>query len=619
MFKWKISSPQTRSIGLVGLCQSRPSAIPTERKSRFFRWICQSNGSICELLKIDYFLVAIIIVGIATFAFKCKITYPIKWVGDTDEAAIAEMADNFIHGKGLSNDYIQYSYFYSPLQYPEITQPDAHYPPLYSLLTAPFFLVMGKNAFAAKIPAMLIASIFLPIFLYLLTKRLSCSRITGFAAALGVIVFPNIFEHSLIPDDDGLFPFMVLASCFFIIKAQDSPKYFYPAGAFIGLTYYAKGTGLWIIPAYLIFCVILNGFKILRNRRIWYCFAIAFLVMLPWFIRNTIHFRNPIFSTQQYAAGYIGYKGWEEGTYSLYWDEERPTLFSKFKEAGAKEVFEKSKNSYEDYLWWSFIDIDEAWGEFKGEDFCTYYTGIPAIVGLFLFFTSRLYFPLSHLFANKIEEKSSLSKIHRAMSDFLTPWHNRDVHVLWLVSFVLMTFIAICWSPIQRLAFPFVLINMAIGWTTYYVAAKQIFQWTKYSSIIASCLIILLMFPILFKSAGEVYDDYKDADFPYGEDGQSWMEAGNWLKENAPGSITMTREPGQLHFYSEEKGVQIPLAELDKIIEVMKFYKVTHIIPRVDIRPALKPLVESKIPGIKLVFDGGFKIYEIQYDLLPFD
>ena len=317
--------------------------------------------------KIDYFLVALIIVGIFTFAFKCKIAYPLKWIGDTDEAAIAEMADNFIHGKGLSNDYIQYSYFYSPLQYPEITQPETHYPPLYSLLIVPFFLIMGKSAFAAKIPAMLIASIFLPVFLYLLTKRLSGNRIVGLAAALGVIVFPDIFEHSLIPDDDGLFPFMLLASCFFAMKTMDSPKYFYPAGAFIGLTYYSKGTGLWIIPAYLIFFVILGGFKILRNRKMWYCFAIAFLVMLPWFIRNTVHFRNPIFSTQQYAAGYIGYRGWEEGTNSLYWDKERPTLFSKFQEAGAKEVFDKSKEFYKEYLWWSFVDIDESWGEFKAD------------------------------------------------------------------------------------------------------------------------------------------------------------------------------------------------------------------------------------------------------------
>jgi hypothetical protein len=218
-----------------------------------------------------------------------------------------------------------------------------------------------------------------------------------------------------------------------------------------------------------------------------------------------------------------------------------------------------------------------------------------------------------------MEEHSKMNKSHGAISNFLMSWHKKDIHALWLVHFVLMTFVAVCWTPIQRLAFPFVLMNMTIGWKTYYLAATQVFKRTKHSGIIVSCLIVLLMFPILFKSASQVYHDYRDADFPYGEDGRSWMESGKWIKENAPGSITMTREPGQLHFYSEEKAVQIPRAELDKIIKVMKFYQVTHIIPRVDIRPALRPLVEGKIPGLKLVYEGRFKIYEIQYDLLPKD
>jgi hypothetical protein len=62
--------------------------------------------------------------------------------------------------------------------------------------------------------------------------------------------------------------------------------------------------------------------------------------------------------------------------------------------------------------------------------------------------------------------------------------------------------------------------------------------------------------------------------------------------------------------------VQIPLAELDQIIKVMKFYGVTHIIPKVNMRPALKPLVEGKVPGFKLIYDDGLDIYEIQYECL---
>ena len=226
------------------------------------------------------------------------------------------------------------------------------------------------------------------------------------------------------------------------------------------------------------------------------------------------------------------------------------------------------------------------------------------------------FFAFVSLFAQDFSKSLICGLVGRA-SLFFAPWHNRDIHVLWLVEFSLMIFLAVTWQPLRRLAFPFVAINMAIGWTTYYVAAKQIFKWTKYSEIIASCLIILLIFPVLLISAREVYDDYKDADFPYGEYGESWMETGEWIKENLPGSIVMFREPGQLHFYSEEKGIQIPLAELGDIIKVMKFYKVTHIIPKVNMRPALKPLVEGEIPGFKLVYDKGLEIYEVQYDLLP--
>ncbi len=79
----------------------------------------------------------------------------------------------------------------------------------------------------------------------------------------------------------------------------------------------------------------------------------------------------------------------------------------------------------------------------------------------------------------------------------------------------------------------------------------------------------------------------------------------------------MFREPAQLHFYSEEKTIQVPLAELDQIITVMKYYGVTHIIPKVNMRPALRPLVEGKIPGFKLIHDQGLEIYQIDYTLLP--
>ena len=355
---------------------------------------------------------------------------------------------------------------------------------------------------------------------------------------------------------------------------------------------------------------------------VWICFAIVFLVMLPWFVRNTIHFGNPIFSTQQYAAGYIGYTDWEEGSYSLHWGKEMPSLFDKLGDAGFKTVGENTWKYFRRYIWWSFMNMRGfSLKDFEAKEFLAYYAGIPAALGLLLFFLSCLYSRLRRPATEREHEK-------RRIGRFLKPWHNRDLHILWLVSAFLITFLAVCWSPIQRLVFPVVVIIMAIGWTTYHAAAKQLFAKTKHPQIMTSCLIAALMTLVLCLSAAEVYGDHKRG-WPYGETGVERMEAGKWLKENAPGSVVMYREPGGVSFYSEGKALQIPLDELDRIIMVMKFYNVTHIIPvaipgrleepipRWVLRPATKPLVEGKMPGLKLVYDRGLRIYEIQYDLLP--
>lgn len=99
---------------------------------------------------------------------------------------------------------------------------------------------------------------------------------------------------------------------------------------------------------------------------------------------------------------------------------------------------------------------------------------------------------------------------------------------------------------------------------------------------------------------------------------------GKWLKENAPpDSITMTRNPWELHFYSDQLAIQIPFTSLEKTIEVMRYYRPTYIIPvipgvHLTPRPSLKPLVEGKVPGLELVYDNKkLQLYKINYDSLP--
>ena len=125
--------------------------------------------------------------------------------------------------------------------------------------------------------------------------------------------------------------------------------------------------------------------------------------------------------------------------------------------------------------------------------------------------------------------------------------------------------------------------------------------------------------PVVILSAESVQGAIKKSGYPYRESAKEWMDMGKWLRENAsPDSITMTRNPWELHFYSEQVAIQIPRASLDKTIEVMRFYKPTYIIPQLDIRPSLRSLVEGKTPGLELVYDNKkIQLYKIDYDLLP--
>lgn len=89
--------------------------------------------------------------------FKLQIIYSIQYVGHADASGYAEMADSLLKGRGLEVDYVSWYFF----QYnPEIIRPEDHWPPLYSFLIVPFFALLGKTAFAAK---MSVGPNFLPV------------------------------------------------------------------------------------------------------------------------------------------------------------------------------------------------------------------------------------------------------------------------------------------------------------------------------------------------------------------------------------------------------------------------------------------------------------------------
>jgi len=590
-------------------------------------------------MKTDSLIIILLIVGMVVFVIKCFIVYPIQYVGHADASAYAEMADSLIHGRGFEVDYISW-YF---IKYPSIVRPEDHWTPLYSIAIAPFFLIFGKTAFAAKLPSLIISCFFIPLVVYSLTKELSRSKIASFAAGLSILISPTLFGWSLHCLSDVIYAFVVSAFVFFSVKTLGDEKYFYPAGIFMGLAYYAKGSGLILIPCYILFYFIaryklkrirkkyrtpdLPSVKnILTNKGFLIGLIIAFLVLLPWFIRNYVHFGDPLYSTQRFAAGYGGYLDWEVGTYDLYWGEKPPPGYlDKFKD-GFDHVAEMTKDYLKTNVWWLFMDINSSWGKFGQYAFLTYIINTPAVPGIFLL------------------------------------WGNKKRHLLWLVAVSLLFFLSAGWFPIDRMILPIIPLMVVLSWTTYHLILKTIFRFlnrpllsvfkrcytfmadkityympkisyykakvTNYMQFISSRLfkpevsagivIFCILAPVIILSSESIQKSCKNSGYPYREADQEWMDMGRWLKESAPSdSVTMTRNPWELHFYSEQLAVQIPRTSLDKIIEVMRFYNVSYIIPQLDIRPSLEPLVKGKMPGLELVYDNKkLQLYKVRYDLL---
>lgn len=675
--------------------------------------------------KFSSHVVFLLAAGMVVFVIKFVTVYPIQYIGYADAAGYAEMADSLVHGRGFEVDYI--SWYFKKYD-PEVSRPEDHWPPLYPITIAPFFLIFGKTAFAAKLPSLIISCFFLPMVVYLITKELTGKKLPGVGAGLSVLLYPTIFQESLWCLSDVLYAFVVCAGVLFSMKAVDDERYFYPLGIFLGLAYYAKGSGLVLIPCHILFHFIARRSikKVLINRKFLISLLIIFLILLPWFVRNYIHFGDPIFSTQKYVSGYIGYEDWEAGAYELYWGEKPvPSVFDKFRETllfsigqEFKEDLDNSRISRE--LWYEFrkndtplsryvvLSTEDAGSEWRIKDELAYPIGNKVIYtirkeedrlnvykgGVYNALRTTTHYLARHFWLIFLdintgrfimpdaEDRSKWVRREESPRDaFLTYllnmpallglvflWGNKKRHVFWIIVGSLTLFMSIVWSPIYRLVLPMTSLMIALSWATYFAIPKIIvrmlnglFRRLKRGgeqevgvsgmsnvdpepegqgdisstselippekrrlkcAMVSDILICCLAVITIIVSAENISRAYKRGGYPYHDAAWDCMDAAKWLRENAsPDSITMAEFPWDLHFYSEQRAIQIPRVSLEKTIEVMRFYKPEYlllIIQRIRSTPSLVPLITGEVPGLELVHDNSeMKLYKIHYDLLP--
>lgn len=564
------------------------------------------------LSKIDKQLWLILAIGLLVLFAKCYITYPVVHVGESDASGYAEMADSLVHGKWLSVEYI--SFFF--IKYPGIPRPEDHWPPLYSFLIAPFYVILGKTAFASKLPSLIISSLFLPVATYFLARSFSENRWASMGAAFTVMLYPSLFMWSLYCLSDITYSLMVCLAVLFVVKGMKQDKYFYLMGLFLGLGYYAKGVTLVLIPAFPIFYIIARGsFKALfRDRRFLLGMLLVFLIIAPWWIRNTIHFGNPLHSTQNHWSGYIGYGS--GGSYYVYWDKPKPSFWATKLPLGLKHVAKKTKEYMDTHLQFALVDMPAKPGADPPIDLKYFYT-FEAIRACFRGFPGYpLGLPIGFLGIP-------------AIAGLICLWRNRSIYIVPLVSGALLLFLSIFWKPIDRLVLPTVALVAALGWASYSAFFGKLRVWlgrvnpiAKYANWLPALLLICgTLIVVVYDVRANVHlwrRGVREGKYPYvdSERKKNRIIAARWLRDNTPpDTMVMDSEPWDLHFYSDRKTVHMPYDTMENILWVMRTYGVTHI--TYHKQESLKPLYTGQVPGFELVNEKGLRIYQVQYDILP--
>jgi hypothetical protein len=538
---------------------------------------------------------------LAAFLWKLRIVAPIAYVGHADAAGYAEMAHSIIQGRGLEVDYI--SWFFRKYD-AGIVRPEDHWPPFYSFLIAPFFLTMGRTALAAKMPSLLISAFTFPGVTTALAWRVSRSRAVAFAAGLCVLLYTPIFSMSLHALSDVTFGALVVAAIWCAVVAATRPRWHVASGVLLACAYYAKGSTLVLAPAFVLYYLVRRRHEGSVFRRqpadVWFVagWAAFSLLLAPWALRNQIHFGEPLYSTQSHAAGYIGWKSWEEGTYALYWGDEAPALSDKLHDPArlARTSVEHAKR----HVWWLFMRHGKAWGDFSVADISTYWLGAACLLGSA--------WAIARYVVGTWARRPRADLTSRG-DDSLAPYA-----LFALVACAHVAFLSVCWEPISRLLMPLLPLVIIAGWHTIHGAVAWLGRGMpnpkRFGAVVVLCLLTLWC----EHEGNRLLSLRQNGGYAWKESGQGWMATGRWLAENAPNSVTMTRNPWELHFYSQEKAVQIPLAPLARIREVARFYGVTHLIAEAN-RPTLAPLLSGEVPGAVEVFrSSGVVLYAFDPD-----
>ena len=440
-----------------------------------------------------------------------------------DAGNYVEVARNILAGRGLRSQVV--SNFYQ--RYPHVDHPEDRRPSAWSLVVAASLRLLGNTAFAAKLPNLLLGLLIVPLLVYFLGRAWRLPPLVAFAGAILLLAWPHWLQASLSAEADVLFTGLTILILLLIVASRQRIGWIIIAGALLGLSYTVKPAALFLIaPLGLYYWLGLPTMPI-RQRARWVVLAmlVAAVVASPMLLRNYLAFGSPIYYTNIYTAGHIGFDDSGRALMHVYWDQPLPSLSLALANHGLGGLAVK-----------------------MGRQLAAAARSIFGGVGLL--FVAPCLLVLSNRYAYS--------------------WLRRG----WLALGIWVLELVVLWAIRPRLLLPFtpvVTLSAAAGGLAL---AERLTRWPRQATIIFLTVVLAATMVGAGGYGWWHYQQYVDAPIL-----DSYVKAAAWLKEHLPAdAAVMSHRPYLVRFYSDHPVVQIPFDEPPRIEQVMRHYEVEALV-----------------------------------------
>ncbi|MBU3940399.1 MAG: glycosyltransferase family 39 protein [Nanoarchaeota archaeon] len=366
--------------------------------------------------------------------------------------------------------------------------------PFLIVFAGAFFYLLGLNGETAVKFLMMLVSFIGVLFTYFAAKEMYNKKTGLIASALmSVFYLYNFWSYRISTNVFGTTFWMI--TVFLLWRGyitKPSKKLMFWAGAFMSLTILGRTTlAMMVVPVLALF-IVKDGWKFIKNKRVWFFALGGFIVMLPYMIWSQITYKMP-----------------------LAWASE---WFGSASEAGA--ITKHFTNLF------NYIQL-----------FNTTYLNSPIKILLILFVIGLVIYLFNLIIGFDIMFKNKDKKLIRTF--FV---------ILWILLPILLLGVWVGWVEPRYILVVFPAVFMVVG-DVLMKGYELVKKWSKPAAVIVILLIVISSMAYQFKQGDELIK-VKAPSY------MQVKEAGLWIDQNAgPDDVIFSQSWPQIEFYGNRKHI----------------------------------------------------------------